>query len=210
MVSVYFRIWGISAYCLTMANHMPNIEIQFGLVACSLVFSGIWWKVCGLSPRKADRNWIKANFMFDELRGNHLMNKLTVPETTLKKVFPLRKIHSKGLLEFTGFEYGVLINLTPKRITEEERDNHTKSVKSVVDGLHSGRVFKMIACSKRNPRKAIIEYLMTVANRKGSKERAEHLNGILSKIMGDQTTIMMYRYYAFIGLGKHETAQAAE
>jgi hypothetical protein len=51
---------------------------------------------------------------------------------------------------------------------------------------------------------------MKIANKAGSKERAEHLIGILNKVLGDQTPVMLYRHYAMIGLGKHETVEAAE
>ena len=50
---------------------------------------------------------------------------------------------------------------------------------------------------------------MTVANKTGSKERAEHLNGILLKLLGDQSQVMMYRHYAFLGLGKHNSLESA-
>jgi hypothetical protein len=71
-------------------------------------------------------------------------------------------------------------------------------------------IFKIIASSKVNPRKAIIEYLMKIANKTGSKERSEHLVGILKKVLSDQTPVMMYRHYAMVGLGKHETVESAE
>jgi hypothetical protein len=197
-----------SGYLLSQINNYPDYKMF--LITGSIAIGLVWFKVCGLSPMQADKSVIKFFFAIDAMRGRNLMNKLTVKETTLRKVFPLKKIHSGGLIEFTGREFGVLIQLNPKRITDEERTGHTLFVKGIVDGLHDGRIFKIIACSKTNPRKIIVEHLMKVANKTGSKERAEHLNGLLQKVMADKTPIMAYRYYAFLGLGKHDSLQSAE
>lgn len=201
---------GISGYCIQQAIQINDHVTQFGLGVCALTSAAIWWKVCGLNPRKADKNWIKLFFIIDEKRGRHLMNKLTVSDSLIEKVFPLKRIHKDGLMEFTGSEFAVLLRLSPRRITEEEREHHTALVKGVVDGLHDNRVFKMHAFSKINPRKAIIEYLREVANKKCSKQTAEHLNGLLNKVMKDKKPIMAYKNYAFVGLGNHDTLQSAE
>jgi hypothetical protein len=42
-----------------------------------------------------------------------------------------------------------------------------------------------------------------------AEERAEHLNGILLKIMGDKSEVMMYRYYGFLGIGRHNSLESA-
>lgn len=207
-ITIFFG--GISGYCFQKVSQIDDHRIQLGLSAVGLASGVIWWKVCGMSPRKADKNWTKLFFMIDEKRGKHLMNNLTVSDTYLQQVFPLRKIHKKGLLEFTNKEFGVVIKLSPQRISEEDRTDHETRVKGIVDGLHDNRVFKVHAFSKVNPRKAIIEYLRDVANKKCSKQTAEHLNGLLNKVIHDKTPVMSYRNYAFIGLGKHETVQSAE
>lgn len=207
-ITIFFG--GISGYCFQKVTQIEDHRIQLGLSVCGLASGVVWWKVCGMSPRKADKNWTKLFFMIDEKKGKHLMNNLTVPDSFLRHVFPLRMIHKKGLIEYNDNEFGVVVKLSPRRISEEERENHTKLVKGIIDGLHDNRVFKMHAFSKINPRKAIIEYLREIANKKCSKQTAEHLNGLLNKVMQDKTPVMAYRNYAFIGLGKHETVQSAE
>jgi hypothetical protein len=186
------------------------LYIQIALAALSILFGLIWFAVCGLSPRRADKSIIKFWFFIAEIRGKNVMHKLTTKDNDLKTVYPLKKIHDGGLIQFMEKEYGLLIKLNPKRVADEDRDTHRKKMIGLVDGLGTGRHFKIIACSKVNPRKAIIDHLMTIANKTGSKERAEHLNGILLKIMGDQSQVMMYRHYAFLGLGKHDSTESAE
>jgi len=212
--SAWFRftfVFGfLSSRLLAVMREHTDSRIQFTCFLGLLVLGGIWLKYIGTNPRKAERLWTKINFGIEERTGNHVKNKLTAGVSFLSTVYPLRKIHAKGLLEFTGNEFAVVIALNPKRITEDEREGHSLVMKGLVDGLHAGRIFKIHAVSKVNPRKVIIEYIMKVANKAGSKERAEHLNGILQKVMGDKTHIMMYRYYAFVGLGKHDTVQSAE
>jgi hypothetical protein len=197
-----------SGYLLSQLNNYPGY--QMFLVAGALALGVIWLKFCGLSPRRADKSMIKFWFFVAEARGKHIMHKLTTADNDLKTVYPLKKIHKGGLIQFLGKEYGTIFKLNPKRIADEDRESHHKKMIGLVDGLGTGRYFKIIACSKVNPRKEIIDFLMTIANKTGSKERAEHLNGLLLKIMGDQSQIMMYRHYAFIGLGKHESLESAE
>jgi hypothetical protein len=197
-----------SGYILSQLNNYPDYEMF--LVAGALAIGLMWLKLCGLSPRRADKSMVKFSFFVSEIRGKHVMHKLTSKNNDLRTVYPLKKIHKGGLIQFIGKEYGVLLKLHPKRIADEDRDDHQKKIKGMVDGLGTGRHFKIIACSKVNPRKEIIDHLMEVANKTGSKERAEHLNGILLKLMGDQSQVMMYRHYAFLGLGKHDSLESAE
>jgi hypothetical protein len=199
---------GISGYLLSQINNYPDYEMF--LVAGALAIGLSWLKLCGISPRRADKSMVKFWYFVSEIRGKHVMHKLTSKDNDLRKVYPLKKIHKGGLIQFIGKEYGVLLKLHPKRTADEDREDHQKKMTGLVDGLGTGRHFKIIACSKVNPRKEIIDHIMTVANKTGSKERAEHLNGILLKLMGDQSQVMMYRHYAFLGLGKHDSLESAE
>jgi len=198
----------ISGYLLSQINNYHNYQIF--LVAGALAIGLLWLKFCGMSPRKADKSMIKFWYFVSEIRGKHVMHKLTSKDNELRTVYPLVKIYENGLVRFRGKEYGTVFKLNPKRIADEDRDEHHKKIIGMVDGLGTGRYFKVIACSKVNPRKAIIDFLMTVANKTGSKERAEHLNGILLKIIGDQSQVMSYRHYAFLGLGKHDSLESAK
>jgi len=197
-----------SGYLLSQLNNYPNYEMF--LVAGALAIGLVWLKLCGLSPRRADKSMVKFWYFVSEIRGKHVIHKLTSKDNDLRSVYPLKKIHNGGLIQFIGKEYSVLLKLNPKRTADEDREDHQKKMTGLVDGLGTGRHFKIIACSKVNPRKEIIDHIMTVANKTGSKERAEHLNGILLKLMGDQSQIMMYRHYAFLGFGKHDSLESAE
>jgi len=204
-----FIFGAISGILVYFINIYSDLYTQICLAVLSVIVGLIWFAVCGLSPRRADKSMIKFWFIVSEKRGKHVMNRLTVKKDTLKKVYPLKKIHKGGLIEFTGKEYGVLIKLNPKRINDDQREDHKAKVVGMVDGLFDGRHFKIVACSKVNPRKEIVEHLMQLANKIGSKERAEHLNGILLKIMGDKSEVMMYRYYGFLGIGIHNNLESA-
>jgi len=198
----------LSGYILSQLTNYPDYEMF--LVAGALAIGLVWLKLCGFSPMRADKSMVKFWFIVSEIRGKHVMHKLTSKDNDLRSVYPLKKIHQRGLIQFLGNEYGVLLKLNPKRTADEDREDHQKKMTGLVDGLGTGRHFKIIACSKVNPRKAIIDFLMTIANKTGSKERAEHLNGILLKLMGDNSPVMMYRHYAFLGLGKHDSLESAE
>jgi hypothetical protein len=213
--SNWFRITaffaGTSFGCVRVIQYFDlpyNVELAIGGIS---VVSGLMWlKYCRWDTRLADKNWIKFWFRISEKAGMHEYNKLTTSRSKFKKVFPFRKIHSKGKVECADNEYIVLVDLNPPRGSDDTRQVQTALNKALIDGLHDNMILKMFAVSKRNPRKAVVEHLMKIANKAGSKERAEHLIGILNKVLGDQTPVMLYRHYAMIGLGKHETVEAAE
>src|SRR5664280_982392 len=99
----------ISGYLLSQLNNYPDYEMF--LVAGALAIGLLWLKVCGLNPRRADKSMIKFWFFIREIRGKNIMHKLTSKDNDLRTVYPLKKIHNGGLIQFIGKEYGALIKL---------------------------------------------------------------------------------------------------
>jgi len=192
-----------------LINHTYPLNTQIALAVWSLTGVRYWWKYCGLYPRRADKSWTDFWFRIDKKIGCHKYNKHTTSDLTLSRLYLVKSIHDGGIIEYFNGHFCVLIDLSPKRLNDEERVLHRMFMKGLVDGLHDNQIFKMVATSRRNPRKQIIDFLIKVANKAGSKERARHLNSIIQKILQDQTPAIMYRHYGMIGLGQHETLEQA-
>src|SRR5664280_301666 len=104
----------VSGYLLSQINNYPDYQIF--LVAGALALGIIWLKFCGMSPRKADKSMVKFWYFVSEIRGKHVMHKLTSKDNNLRTVYPLVRIYENGLVRFRGKEYGTVFKLNPKRI----------------------------------------------------------------------------------------------
>ncbi|MEN6588346.1 MAG: hypothetical protein ABFC30_01595, partial [Proteiniphilum sp.] len=193
-----------------LLNEVQPPRTQAALAVCSVCGAALWWKYCGLYPRRADKTWRHFWFRIDKKMGNHKFNKWTTGKKVLAWLYPVKKIHDHGIVEFENGHYCVYVDLNPKKLTDQERQLHRMFMKGLVDGLHNDQMFKMVATSKRNPRKQIINFLLKIANKAGSKDRAQHMNSIIQKILKDDSKTTTFKHYAMIGLGKHDNITQAE
>lgn len=200
-----------------LINETYAIEFQLILAGCSLVSTRYWIKYCGMNPKKADKSFIHFWFWVDEKLGRHSFNRLTTGESWIEKllgrklsfVYPVAAIHPGGLVQFDDNQYVVYADLTGKKKSDEERKLHRMYMKGVVDGMHNDQIMKFISTSKKNPRKAVINYLTKLAEKRGTKERAKHLNALIQKVIKDNREAKVQRTYVMIGLGEHETLEGA-
>jgi len=209
---------GLATYptWILVNNSLPQTK-QFELVGLTLVGVRFWLKYCEMDPKKADRSWTKFWFWVDEKLHRHTYNRITTGESRIERllgrklsvVYPVVAIHPGGLVQFDDNQYVVYADLQPGRPSDEDRKLHRMFMKGVVDGMYENQIIKIISSSKKQPRKQVIEYLTKLASKAGSKERAEHLNSLLRAAISDTTQAKMARQYAMIGIGRHDTLEAA-
>ena len=107
-------------------------------------------------------------------------------------------------------KYGLLMETSPMRISEEERELHEKRMEKVVNGIPANTPFKTISCSRLEPRKPILKYLLDVAEKSNGDIATDlHLTGLYNKIVSDNSSVISWKYYAFIGLGEWKTLDEA-
>ena len=96
------------------------------------------------------------------------------------------------------------------RISEEERETHEKRIEKVVNGIPANTHFKTISCSRLEPRKPILKYLLDVAEKSNGYIATDlHLAGLYNKIASDNSAVISWKYYGFISLGKWKTVEEA-
>ena len=99
----------------------------------------------------------------------------------------------------------------PIRISEEERELHEKRIEKVVNGIPANTPFKTLSCSRLEPRKPILKYLLDVAEKSNGDTATDlHLAGLYNKIAGDDSSVISWKYYAFIGLGEWKSLDEAK
>lgn len=106
-------------------------------------------------------------------------------------------------------EYGVLIETFPPRLSDEFREFHEMALQKVVNGLPVNTLFENISCSVMEPKKKVLEYLLTLMNTSKGDASDKHLADMYLKISTDNELVIKWRYYSFISLGEHKNVEAA-
>ena len=183
--------------------------LQIAYVGLLLAIIAVWIKYFS-TFEKVDQQKLKVKFFTAGVQGKHIINKFSVPVSFLEGLVPIVGIHKDGIIEFKGDKYGVLLETHPVRISEEERAAHEKRLEKVINGIPSNTHFKTIACSRLEPRKPILQYLLDVANKSnGDKATDLHLAGLYSKIAEDNNPVISWKYYAFLSFGELKTIAEA-
>jgi hypothetical protein len=183
--------------------------LQLINAALLIAVIGIWLSYFA-TFEKVDRQKLKLKFFVQKMQGKHVINKFDVPVSFLEKLVPIVDVHEDGIIEFTGNQYGVLMETYPVRISEEEREAHEKRLEKVINGIPANTHFKTIACSRLEPRKPILQYLLEIANKSNGDTAADlHLAGLYNKIAGDNCAVISWKYYAFLSIGEWKTLEEA-
>lgn len=168
-------------------------------------------------------------FFIGDLTGKHVINSFSEQMKTLLKLIPIVAIHENGMIEFDAGqhsilskikiflglekkrynEFGVLFETFPPRISDEFRDIHELKREKIVNGLPVNTLFESISCSVEEPKKQILEYLLSLQKSSGGKARDQHLADIYLSVAEDDDPIISWRYFAFLSLGEHKTAEQA-
>jgi hypothetical protein len=106
-------------------------------------------------------------------------------------------------------EYGVLIETFPPRLSDEFREFHEMALQKVVNGLPVNTLFENISCSVMEPKKKVLEYLLTLMNTSKGEASDKHLADMYLKISTDNELVIKWRYYSFISLGERKNIDAA-
>ena len=196
---------------LYMFNAIARSEgiLQLIYAALFLAVMGIWLSYFA-TFEKVDTQKLRVKFLVQNMQGKHVINKFDVPVSFLEKLVPIVDVYEGGIIEFTGNKYGVLMETYPVRISEEEREGHEKRLEKVINGIPANTHFKTIACSRLEPRKPILQYLLEIANKSnGDKTTDLHLSRLYTKNAGDNCPVISWKYYAFLSIGEWKTLEEA-
>lgn len=183
--------------------------LQIAYIVLLLAIIAIWIKYFS-TFEKVDRQKLRVTFFFAGLQGKHVINQYTETVANLEKIIPILKIFEDGIVEFRGGIFGVLFELNPVRISEEEREIHEKRIEKIINGLPVNTHFKTLSCSRLEPRKPILRYILDLISRSNGEKAADiHLSTLYTKISEDDSPVISWKYYAFLSLGEHKTISEA-
>jgi hypothetical protein len=209
--TIILLIFVIVAFGLVLEiGIQPSVIIKAVLVVFLAGWSYTWYKLLS-SPEKTEKTLLTLRFRYKDTRGRHIINKFDSYDKTLLSIVPIVGIHNDGIIEFKGKKWGIVMELHPKRISDEEREAHEKRMEKVVNGIPANTHFKTIACSRLEPRKPIMQYILEITSQSsGKKATDQHLAGLYNKVASDGTPVISWKYYAFQSLGEQKTYESAK
>lgn len=197
---------------LFLFNEIASSEGYMRLVygAVMLAMLVIWFKLFA-TFEKVDKQKLRVKFTIQNIQGKHVINTFDIKVAFLEKLVPIVAVHEKGIIEFRGNKYGLLMETFPMRISEEERELHGKRIEKVVNGIPANTPFKTLSCSRLEPRKPILKYLLDVAEKSAGDVSIDlHNASLYNKIAADNSSVISWKYYAFIGLGEWKSLDEAK
>jgi hypothetical protein len=162
------------------------------------------------SPALLTRSWMAYNFMIRGLQGKNVVAKYTQSAAFMKSIVPIINFHEKGLIEFTGNKWGLLLKVDPSRVSDDELEKHIGSVRLLCDSLHGEIMIKSYVVSLPTAARPIEHALMNQLNEPGrTKEEQEHIYSLYQAASENTAPVIQWQYYIFLGLGKYSTLQDA-
>jgi len=167
------------------------------------------------SPSILDRSWLMYQFFIKSMRGQDVMAKFTLPAGFLERIIPLKAFHADGLIEFIDNQYGLLMQIEPSRISDDEIDGHIQKVRGLIDSLHSEVSLKLFVCSIPQGAgfKSLEKNVINIINTQDrTVEQKNHLLSIYHQAHDNKNTVIAWKFYMFLATGKyksHEEAQIA-
>lgn len=200
---------GIGLYLFKMIAVSPNVDRLMYLGIAFLV-GNVWYTFAG-TDEKVRVNQDRVKFFVDDTKGKHVVNSFVSTATDLEKFIPIKKIHTGGIIEYSGHEYGLVIETYPNRISDEIREQHEKKLEKLVNGIPANTPFKTLSCSVLEPKKPVLNFLLELSSKAGDfKPKNQHLTDMYLKISGDDSKVISWKYYAFLSLGKQKNVAQAK
>lgn len=215
--------------CFFMINRVTETpyKLLYGLV---IIFTLIVWVKYFRTDDLVQFQKDRMIFFIAGLRGKHSIDVYAEKLKALMKIIPIVAIHEDGLIEFDSRqhgiiskikillrmerkhynEYGVLIETFPPRISDEYRTVHETKQEKIVNGLPIDRLYESIACSVQQPKKQVLEYLLSLQKQSNGKASDQHLADLYLKIAQDEDKVIKWRYFAFMSLGEQKSLKAAK
>ena len=196
-------------YLFKMIAVSPNLD-KLMYLGIAFIIANIWYKFAS-TDEKVQYNKDRVVFFIAGSRGKHVINTFASSVEDLEKFIPIKGLHEEGIIEYSGDEYGLVIETFPNRISDESREQHEKKLEKLVNGIPANTSFKTLSCSVLEPKKPVLNFLLELSSRAGDfKPKNRHLTDMYLKISGDDTKVISWKYYAFLSLGKQKNLDQAK
>jgi hypothetical protein len=158
-----------------------------------------------------DRSILMYKFLLRSIKGETTIAKFRLPDGFMESIIPIRAFHQDGIIEFMKNKYGLLMQVEPSRICEDDIDTHIQKTRSLVDSLHGELLTKAFVCSMQETGyRPLARNVVNIINtQERTPEQKKHLDSLYHHAMENNNTVIQWKFYVFLGLGTYATLDKA-
>jgi hypothetical protein len=163
------------------------------------------------TPKVMDRSILMYKFLLRSIKGETIIAKFRLPDGFMESIIPIRAFHQDGIIEFMKNKYGLLMQVEPSRICEDDIDTHIQKTRSLVDSLHGELLTKAFVCSMQETGyRPLARNVVNIINtQERTPEQKKHLDSLYHHAMENNNTVIQWKFYVFLGLGTYATLDKA-
>jgi hypothetical protein len=171
-----------------------------------IIFVKFFW-----GAKSMDRTFLMYRYFIRSITGKNSIAKYALSASFLESIVPIKAFHDLGIIEFMGNRYGLLMQIEPSRISDDELDSHIAKGRSLVDALHGSLLMKFYVVSVTSSGAAVEKNVIDIINKeKRSKKQKQHLYSIYHHLQDSVKTVIQWRFYIFINLGDYKNLGEAK
>lgn len=192
-----FALWAFLSLIFLLPMLLGAASGLKSLILLTLFLA--WWAVFFKYLRSV-KHIEKAILFFKYLlrvrRGENVIAKYTQPLKYIASSYPVKDIHEGGLIEYYGATtpWGVLLEVDPFRVGEDELESHQTQLVEVFDSLPETIKFSVINTSYVDDSEHIISIIRNKANDPNlSLQQKEHLAHLHSEFSNETSAVVDWK-----------------
>jgi hypothetical protein len=198
-------IWALVLTFIILAA----MQISIVFYCAAVVWTAAWVNCCRTTA-KIDKTVLVLKFLLRSKAGHTILPKYDLAPEYLEQHFPLKKIHSEGLIEFGNHIYGVLMKMDPSRINDGDLPAHLASVQAALNSIPPGDVFKTFACSRLNMTKPFTNRILEAANNYDTTAAQQrHLYSLHKQVSGSDRDTVDWHFWALLCFPAQDSVENA-
>jgi hypothetical protein len=201
--------WSIVSILMSV----PLIKVNNVVIQCALIAIQLTWWIIYLmhfsTCAKFDESILTIKFMIADYKGTHEVCKFDMDTSMLMTYIPVKKVHSRGLIEYTKGRFGVLIEYFPPTDPGDQMESHLLKIQALINRLAGDMQANFISSSRFGTQTPLLKKFEKMINDPAVSPKN------VSLILSQYSTIKQSRptpdwaFYISLGLGSHATVEDA-
>jgi len=207
VASITVLISGFMALLIMFSNG----SLRLFFIACLIALWGFFWKKLR-NDDLLEHAKLSYLYFLRLNRGDTAISKYNDANIPILKQFlPIEAIHPKGLIQYTGNLYFLLLKYTPVRLSDDMRDAFLANTVNILNSLQDGVTFKFYVVSRIKRDDTFEKQILTAANKPNTAiTTKEHLFSLQKTVSTHTANNIQWDFYISYGLGIYQTPQEAE
>lgn len=190
---------------LTVTN---NIVLQCAVIAIEIM----WWVLYLINfstVEKYDESLLTLKFIVADYKGAHDVCKFDMDTSMLMTYIPIKKVHDKGLIEYTRGRFGVLIRYWPPADPGDQMESHLLAVQAIINRLAGDMQINFISSSRFGTKSPLLRKFEKMINDPSVSSKNVNLIASQYSTVKQGKTTPDWAFYISLGLGSHPTVEDA-